>query len=146
MSEVQEAQHEGCGGACACRPSGTEGIHEDPCQVVRPGWAQPIGTGRLVSINARSRAGIEYERFELTDFRLSHAAVLYLLQGASLRQLFFGTHCQPEKSCVLAFSEAPCLWLPPVVSSRVVLASLRSLPNGIGEEEIYRELFFSEIS
>lgn len=108
------------------------------------GWEQPIATAERVSVSTRQRGELAYERVLLEGVRLSHASVLFLLQGASLRRLFEGAAVN-DKFFSLAFAEMPRLWRLPVELDRVVLARLLFAPEGADPERIFYELFLAEV-
>lgn len=108
------------------------------------GWEQPIATAEQVSVSTRQRGELAYLRVLLKRVRLSHASVLYLLQGASLRQLFEGTSVEGNFFS-LAFAEMPRLWQLPVELDRVVLVRVLSAPEGVDPEKVLYELFLAEV-
>lgn len=94
----------------------------------------------------KEKNGVSYTSLELRDVRLSHTAVLYLLQGASLRQLFTSTYLGDNEKAHFwfAFAVVPQLDRLPVVLPRVVLAADVAAP-GVEESAIDYALFLSEV-
>lgn len=136
---------------------GAEGLcpYSDEVAVQKPGWRQPVGVGRLIELGGRTlgepweddRLSYDYLVFE--RFRLSHAAALYLLQGASLRTLLTDVSVVLEVSPLalysLAFAESEPLWKPPPMLPRLVLAHLTNLPKGMKADEVFRVLLEEEL-
>ena len=126
-------------------------------EVRRPGWPHPIGKASSPDHdprNPRQRGPIHYDRVELTGFLLSHAATIFLLQGASLRQLFTdvvlvrppGFAREDHHYYSVVFAEPPMLWRPPPMISRVVLARLIERPVDMSPEDVLSELFSAEVA
>lgn len=119
--------------------------------VHKPGWAQVVGQGQMTGAHER----IELQDFtilrvELHDFRLSHAGALFLLQGASLKQLFSDVVVRvgdrdPDVYS-LAVADAPQLFLPPPRVPRVVLAHILERPASMPPEKVFEQLFMSEMA
>lgn len=93
---------------------------------------------------------MKYQRVELQNVRLSHPAVLHLLQGASLRQLLSNIACSGDgvlmAPCFLASAESPSLMKQPVVIPKLVLACGISAPEEMKEEEVQHALFLDQMS
>lgn len=93
--------------------------------------------------------GITYARVELKNLRLSHAAALFLLQGASLRQLLDGVTLSgegPKYFYSVVFAEFPVLWKPPPHIPRVVLARvLETNERRLSGDGVLQAIFLSEI-
>jgi hypothetical protein len=89
---------------------------------------------------------------EIQGLVLSHAASLFLLQGASLRQLFTDvvlacphcTHLECNHFYSVVFAEPPMLWRPPPTISRLVLARIIERPVDMSPEAVLSELFSAE--
>jgi len=84
-----------------------------------------------------------YYRVEVKDIRLSHAAALFLLQGASLRDLFSDVVIDGGVY-LLAFSEMPQLYVPPPTVPRVVLVRVVDRAVSLSPENLLQNLFLKE--
>ncbi len=114
----------------------------------RPGWVQPVGWSFQWSSFRRieSESGLEYMGVELKDFYLSHASALFLLQGASLKQLFDNVIVADDSHIhSLALADAPHLMDPPPRVPRVVLVHIMNQPAGLTQEQIFAKLFMYEM-
>lgn len=132
-----------------------EGVSPRPGQVGRvdvfkPGWVHPAGWGRRVGdVDLVEREDFTFFRVELADFRLSHAASLFLLQGASLRMLFDNVVVRvgdrPADFYSLVFASVPQLFIPPQKLDRLVLAHIFERPANITPDALYEQLFMGEM-
>ena len=150
---MQETQHGDHQGSDVRQADGAEGLYEstDRVALFRPGWSQPICTAIFVQEELRSLPSFSYSRLVYRDVRLEQAAVLHLLQGASLRDLFSVVLRAPTDTLAstLATCDAPSLWSLPVMIPHLVLTDRLVLPEGAKElsnEEVQREMFLSEVS
>ena len=119
--------------------------------VHKPGWAQTVGCGQMVGeLETLALPDFTVLRVELRDFRLSHAGALFLLQGASLKQLFADVVVkvgdrEPDVYS-LAIADSPRLFSPPPLVPRVVLAHILERPASTLPEKVFEQLFMSEMS
>ncbi len=149
---MQEIQHEGRRGPAPAGAEAAEGIHQGPHRVelLRAGWAHPIATALFLATEEREHGGVKYCRVTLEDVRLSHVAVLHLLQGVSLRQLFDHVCCVNGSTltvpCYLAFAVSPLLVEQPIILPRVILACAIFAPEGMKEEEVQQALFLDQVT
>ena len=82
---------------------------------------------------------------------LSHSAVLFLLQGASMRQLLSGVvvdNVPGMKSvvCSVVFADIPSLKKPPFVVRRAILVHMFSSDHQLSDDELFRSLLEAELS
>lgn len=117
--------------------------------VHKAGWAQPVGSGRLGGALERFETeDFAALRLELLDFHLSHAAALFLLQGASLRDLFDNVVVavgeNPPDVYSLAVATPARLFVPPPRVTKVVLAHILERPASLTPDEIFSRLFREE--
>lgn len=125
----------------------------DPARVCvhKPGWVHPIGSGVIVgAVDRIEHPEFTVLRVELQDFLLGHGGALFLLQGASLRQLFSDVVLKvgdrdPDVYS-LALADAPRLFLPPPRVPRVVLAHILERPADLTPEKVFEQLFMSEMT
>lgn len=148
---MSASQHDGGLGAAGAEGPSPEGLPPHSNRVrfdfFRPGWLQPVGwtknpPGEPELIEDRL---CTYLQIELEDFYLSHAASLYLLQGASLMQVFSDVVVkvgdkEPEIYSIV-FATPPRLHLPPPRIERVVLAHILERPANWSPEELLQHLF-----
>lgn len=112
------------------------------------GWLKPVGAGRTQGPGQRTlENGVSYFRLEVRDLRLSHTAVLFLLQGGSPRQLFDGVLVLHRDAFVgkLAIADLPSLHKLPVVLPRIVLYNLAKKLDGLTEQQLEQQLLVAEL-
>lgn len=119
-------------------------------EVFKPGWQRSVGRGQAPDASELvEHEDFTYGRVVLKDFYLSHAAGLYLLQGASLEQLFsdvvvtIGDNDPDVYS--LIFAEPPALHSPPPRIATVVLAHIYERPVNVPPADLLRSLFMQEM-
>lgn len=131
-----------------------EGLSADSgvrLDVFKPGWAQAVGWGLIAEkLDLVQQNEFAYSRLVLKDFHLSHAAALFLLQGASLKTLFGDVvvridEIEPEVFS-LAVSESPRLFTPPPFIRRVVLAHILERPVTITPDVLFERIFMLEMA
>lgn len=152
---MQTLQHEGDEGSGASSPVEAEGLHQDSYRVIevhRSGWTQPVGRGLSIKREKKISGEIEFERLEVKDLFLSHAAGLFLLQGASFKQLLDGTLIVEQQGtfleafeATLVFAELPALHRPPLVIRKAVFAFPRRFPAGLSSSELSKALLLLEL-
>ena len=125
---------------------------EEKLFVHKPGWQQPVGWALSMwhDWTVHPDTSFTYIRIELKDFHLSHAAALFLLQGASLKNLFDNVVVtvggrEPDIYS-LAIADAPRLFAPPPRCPRVVLAHILERPVDMPPEKIFEQLFMREMA
>lgn len=121
-------------------------------EIYKPGWQQPVGfvpdapteTELVEDQDAR------YCRIELKDLHLSHAATLFLLQGASLRQLFqdvvLRVGDREPDFYSLAMTSTAKLYDPPPRVPRIVLVHILERPADKSPEELLEQIFMREFA
>lgn len=121
-------------------------------EVFKPGWQQPVGVAPKAPLDAEliEEKDFRYLRLVLEDFHFSHAAALFLLQGASLRHLFENVVVKvgdrDPDFYSLALAEPVKLHAPPPRISRVVLAHILERPAAIAPEALLEQLFIRELA
>lgn len=114
-----------------------------------------MGRGRAGYRQICKTGDIEYQRLEVNDLHLSHAAGLFLLQGASLKQLLDDTliieiskdpgETMEAFNGILIFADVPALHRPPLVLKKAVFAHLTRYPANIPLSELTKALLLSEL-
>lgn len=151
---MQASRDESGLGSPAPAPAGAQGLPARAGEVGRvfvhkAGWAQPVGHGRIEGeLEKFETEDFTALRLELRDFYLSHAAALFLLQGASLRNLFdnvvIGVGERAPDVYSLAVATPARLFVPPPRATKVVLAHILERPVNITPDEIFTRLFREE--
>lgn len=121
-------------------------------EVFKPGWQQSVGCAPDGPLDPElvEEKDFRYFRLDLRDFHFSHAAALFLLQGASLRQLFenvvvtVGDRAPDFYS--LAIAEPVKLHDAPPRISRLVLAHILERPPAITPDALLEQLFMRELA
>ena len=153
---MSTTQHEGDLGAEALPSTRAKGIHQGShgvrFEVFKPGWSQSVGYTFHSSplVERLEKEDCACLRVELRDFYLSQASALYLLQGASLRQLLSDVvlsardHAPDVYSLVLASPVK--LHHPPPRIGVVVLAHILERPATVSPENLFKQLFLQELA
>lgn len=117
--------------------------------VHKPGWAQAVGWAMSHNYTGNNEADFVFLRVVLHNFHLSQAASLFLLQGASLKQLFADVvvkvgNREPDFYS-LAIADSPRLFAPPPRIPRVVLAHILERSATSKPEELFERIFMLEM-
>jgi hypothetical protein len=154
VQEIQHGSGEGSTGSSAETPEGVyEGSREVVVTVLKAGWSLPVATASMAqpASMSRTKKGLSYLRVELADLRLSHPAVLFLLQGASMRQLLRGVILEDVPGmksvvCSVVFADVPSLKKPPFVVRKAIMVHTFSSDPSLSDDELFRSLLESELS
>jgi hypothetical protein len=116
--------------------------------VIRAGWIQPVGVTAQSEIvqPLKTLSGVEYLQIRLLELRLSHPAVLHLLQGASYRQLLDDVLLVTSSGAILTqlcVTDTVPLHKPPFILKNVVLAHVLRRPDNIPDEMLQQELLLA---
>ncbi len=147
---MQTVQHAGDQSPGDQVSAGDYGIFANPGRISlsKIGWLRPVGSGFLAKVEQASTENISYVRLEISEFRLSQASALFLLQGASVRTLFSSTHFAEslERGLFeLVNADVPRLWRPPPTIQKLILATNIQGADRYSAEEVFKELLLREI-
>lgn len=121
-------------------------------EIFKPGWQQPVGwtPHEIVEPECIDVDTFAFQRVALRDFYLSHAATLFLLQGASLKQLFSDVvvkaGAREPDVYSLIFTSVPRIHAPPPRIDQVVLAHILERPVDLSPDQLVEQLFTIELA
>lgn len=114
------------------------------------GWRQPVAKIEKYRVTAAVIDHIEADIFVMESVQLTQTATLYILQGASLAQLFDGTVFPPAGVLGLAYRARPFLLVrsefPDLISpipsiKQVMLARLSKIDPSAALDDVRKSLF-----
>lgn len=150
MQATQDADQGSSSGAPAPEAKGLSADTSVKLFVHKPGWAQEVGWGHPFKPVTVHTMDFVYETIELEDFHLSHAAALFLLQGASMKTLFADVVVTREGGeptvFSLALTDVPKLYAPPPRCRRVVLARILERPANLTPDALFEKIFVLEMA